>query len=154
MGNLYAATPGQNPGVARIYIYIYIYMYFICMHVMYINMHWYIYNMYIYIQYLHIRRRTGIWHCTSKYIYNCAYITLYYIILYCVTLYCDIMLYYIMIIYMSRMTCIRWAQSSHVPMAPTFSVSFSIFSSMGLWIQPDPARGIHGARTKHGDMET
>ena len=24
MGNLYAATPGQNPGVARIYIYIYI----------------------------------------------------------------------------------------------------------------------------------
>ena len=27
MGNLYAATPGQNPGVARIYIYIYIYIY-------------------------------------------------------------------------------------------------------------------------------
>jgi hypothetical protein len=22
MGNLYAATPGQNPGVARVYIYI------------------------------------------------------------------------------------------------------------------------------------
>jgi hypothetical protein len=22
MGNLYAATPGQNPGVARIYIYV------------------------------------------------------------------------------------------------------------------------------------
>ena len=32
MGNLYAATPGQSPGVARIYsiysIYIYIYIYF------------------------------------------------------------------------------------------------------------------------------
>jgi hypothetical protein len=27
MGNLYAATPGQNPGVARVYIYIYIRQY-------------------------------------------------------------------------------------------------------------------------------
>ena len=27
MGNLYAATPGQNPGVAHIYIYMYIYIY-------------------------------------------------------------------------------------------------------------------------------
>ena len=27
MGNLYAATPGQNPGVARIYIYTYTYIY-------------------------------------------------------------------------------------------------------------------------------
>ena len=27
MGHTYAATPGQNPGVARIYIYVYIYMY-------------------------------------------------------------------------------------------------------------------------------
>ena len=26
MGNLYAATPGLSPGVARIYIYIYIYI--------------------------------------------------------------------------------------------------------------------------------
>ena len=37
MGNLYAATPGQSPGVARIYIYIYVYTY----------MHTYIY-IYIY----------------------------------------------------------------------------------------------------------
>jgi hypothetical protein len=29
MGNLYAATPGQNPGVARIYIYIYIFFSFL-----------------------------------------------------------------------------------------------------------------------------
>ena len=45
MGNLYAATPGQNPGVARIYIYIhYIYIY---VHSLYICI--YIHTIYTYV---------------------------------------------------------------------------------------------------------
>ena len=41
MGNLYAATPGQNPGVARIYIYIYIYTHiiYVCTSYIYIYIH-------------------------------------------------------------------------------------------------------------------
>ena len=50
MGHIYAATPGQNPGVARIYIYIYIGIHMMAIYIYYSIIYIYVYiYMYIYI---------------------------------------------------------------------------------------------------------
>ena len=74
MGHIYAATPGQNPGVARIYIYIYVYVYiYVCIYVcIYICIYIYAYI------YMHI--------CVYMCIYVFIYIHMYiYIYIYTIT---------------------------------------------------------------------